>query len=262
MGLKVYKPINSSSRGLVNIDRSSLWKGRPEKSLCASLNRTGGRNSYGRVTCRHRGGGGRRLYRMINFNRKPQDLQGEARRIEYDPCRSAFIALVEYPGGAKQYIIAPDKLKPGDAVGGSEVRVGACMKLAEVPSGVKVHNIELRPGSKAKMVRAAGTFAQVLGLEGNTVSVRLPSGEVKKLPKSCVATIGVVSNSSHMHRNHAKAGRMRWMGRRPIVRGTAMNAVSHKHGGGRGKSKGCHPVSPTGVLAKGYRTRRKKIAKK
>ena len=256
MNLKVYKPINASTRGLINIDRSGLWKGRSEKSLTTRISRTGGRNHYGRITVRHRGGGAKKMYRMVDFRREARDGEGKVARIEYDPNRSAFIALVEY-ADKKKYIIAPDEVKSGSIVGGDEIRPGSCIKLENIPSGTKVHNLELRPGVGARVVRAAGTFARVLGLSDDAVSVRLPSGQIRKLSKKCTAVIGSVSNSAHMHVRLAKAGRKRWMGIRPTVRGVAMNCRDHQHGGGRGKSKGCHPVSPTGVPAKGYKTRKK-----
>jgi large subunit ribosomal protein L2 len=193
---------------------------------------------------------------MVDFRRDAGDAEGRVLRIEYDPCRSAFIALIE-SGDRKSYIIAPEEVEVGSIVGGDEIRPGACVKLADIPSGTKVHNIESRPGVGARIVRAAGTFARVLGLSDDAVSVRLPSGQIKKLSKKCTAIVGSVSNSSHMHVCKAKAGRSRWSGVRPTVRGMAMNSRDHKLGGGRGKAKGCQPVSPWGQLAKGLKTRKK-----
>lgn len=256
MNLKRYRPTNSSTRGLVNIDRSGLWKGGPCRSLVTSFSKSGGRNSVGRVTSWHRGGGAKMLYRNTDFHRAPCDKEATVQRIEYDPNRSAFIALIERDKELK-YIIAPDGVKAGDSVGGDEIRSGSCIKLGNIPSGTFVHNIEMRPGSGACVVRAAGTSAQVLGADGDMVSVRLPSGQIKRFLQGCTAVVGVVSNASHMNRQYAKAGRIRWMGWRPVVRGTAMNAKDHKHGGGRGKAKGCHPVTPWGINTKGFRTRKK-----
>ena len=256
MNLKVYKPINASTRGLINIDRSGLWKGRSEKSLTVRMSRTGGRNHYGRITVRHKGGGAKKMYRMVDFRREAHDGKGKVLRIEYDPNRSAFIALVEY-ADRKKYIIAPDEVKDGSIVGGDEIRPGSCVKLENIPSGTKVHNLELRPGIGARIVRAAGTFARVLGLSDDVVSVRLPSGQTRKLSKKCTAVIGSVSNPAHMHVQYAKAGRKRWLGRRPRVRGVVMNPVDHPMGGGEGRASGGHPRSRKGLPAKGYKTRSK-----
>jgi len=255
--MKVYKPVTSSRRGLVNIDRRHLWKGGPEKSLIERIKRSGGRNNQGRNTAKHRGGGSIRMYRRVDFKRKAHDIEGTISRIEYDPNRSAFIALVEREN-KKQYVVATEDAKPGDKIGGDEVRSGSCLMLSEIPTGTRIHNIEMRPGSGAKLVRSAGVFAQVLGQDGDQVLVRLTSGQIKKLSKKCTAIIGVVSNHDHMNKCDAKAGRSRWKGRRPHVRGMAMNRSEHKMGGGRGHVKGRCSASAKGILAKGFKTRRNK----
>lgn len=256
MNLKYHKPVTSSRRGLVTVDRSNLSKKRPEKSITVRIARTGGRNNYGRITAWHRGGGARKLYRKIDFKRSEKDDISTVESIEYDPNRTAFIALLQRKEG-KAYVIAPDKVKPGDKIGGNEITAGTCMRLSDIPSGTRVHSLELRPSIGARAVRAAGTSAQVLGVDGEFVSVRLPSGQTRKLSKNCTAVIGEVSNSAHANINLAKAGRNRWLGWRPTVRGVAMNSKDHKHGGGRGKAKGCLPVTPWGKITKGLKTRSK-----
>lgn len=256
MNLKYHKPVTQGRRGLVTVDRSHLSKTGPEKSLTVRITRTGGRNNYGRITAWHRGGGARRLYRMVDFKRERHDKAATVRSLEYDPNRTAFIALLEREG-KKSYIVAPDGIRAGDVVGGNEITPGMCATLADIPSGTKVHNIEFRPGMGARAVRSAGTFAQVLGIDGDLVAVRLPSGQIRKLSKQCTAVVGAVSNAAHMNITDAKAGRTRWKGWRPVVRGTAMNSRCHKHGGGRGKAKGCHPVTPWGKKTKGLKTRSK-----
>jgi large subunit ribosomal protein L2 len=255
MNLKYHRPVTSSRRGLVTIDRQHLSKSRPERTLIKRIARTGGRNNYGRVTAWQRGGGARKLYRMVDFRRQKHDAPAMVEGIEYDPNRSAFIALVEREG-AKSYVIAPESIKAGDRIGGGEIAPGTCMQLSEIPSGTRVHNIEFRPGVGARAVRSAGTSAQILGVDGDLVAVRLPSGNIRKLSKQCTAVIGVVSNAAHMNINDAKAGRSRWKGWRPHVRATATNSRDCRGGGGRGRSKGSHPVSPWGQKAKGLKTRR------
>ena len=255
MSLRSYKPITPGLRGRVIVDRSHLHKGKPEKSLTIRIAKSGGRNHRGVITVKHRGGGARKLYRMITFKRQPGDFLGKVERLEYDPNRTANIALVTGPD-KKHYIIATSHMKVGQQIGGSEIVEGTCLPLKEIPSGMRVHNIEIRPNTGACMVRSAGSFAQVLGTDGDKVVLKLPSGQQKKINKNCSAVIGVVSNSDHMNTTRGKAGITALLGRRPHVRGIAMNSRDHKMGGGRGKVKGRHPTSEKGKIAKGGRTRR------
>ena len=263
MTLKKFKPTTSSQRGLTLVDYSSLWKGRPLKSLTSGKKSTGGR-SRGRVTMRHRGGGHKRLYREIDFKRKV--TQSVVERVEYDPNRSAFIALMKSEEDVGySYVIAPDGIKEGDVFLSSsssvEVKTGNSLCLKNIPVGVLVHNIELKIAKGGQLARSAGASAQIMGRDGSYVLVRLPSGEVRKIHGECRATVGVVSNGDRKNRVIAKAGRNRWLGKRPHVRGVAMNPVDHPHGGGEGKtSGGRHPVSPWGQPAKGKKTRNKKKA--
>jgi large subunit ribosomal protein L2 len=261
MSLKTYKPTTPGQRGLVLVNRSSLWKGRPHKGLVKGKKSTGGR-SLGKVTAYQRGGGHKRLYRFIDFKRTFDAAVVE--RIEYDPNRSAFIALVKNDASDYAYVIAPEGLKSGDEVSsgfGVEIKSGNALQLKNAPVGILVHNIELKIGKGGQMARSAGTSAQIMGRDGHYVLLRLPSGEVRKVHGDCMATVGVVSNGDHKNRCLAKAGRSRWLGRRPHVRGVAMNPIDHPHGGGEGKtSGGRHPVSPWGQPAKGYKTRNKKKA--
>ena len=235
----------------------------PEKSLTKPLRRTGGRNNNGRITARHHGGGHKRRYRIIDFKRNKLDIEGTVRTIEYDPNRSCRIALVLYADGERRYILAPGGIKVEDKVIASHSKVplrpGNAMPLAEIPAGIMVHNVELKPGKGGQLARSAGTAARIMAKEGNLVTLKLPSGEPRLVPAACAATVGEVGNKSHETINLGKAGRSRWLGRRPKVRGVAMNPVDHPMGGGEGKSSGGrHPVSPTGIPAKGYRTRKKK----
>ncbi|RME86155.1 MAG: 50S ribosomal protein L2 [Zetaproteobacteria bacterium] len=261
MALKVYKPITNGLRGTVRVDKSGLWKGRPEKSLVVGLPKKAGRNNYGRITAWQRGGGHKRLYRLIDFRRDNFGIPGKVARIEYDPNRTAFIALVHFANGDKRYILAPQGLKPGDVVNQgpeAEIRPGHALPLEKIPTGVMVHNVELKPGKGGQLVRAAGTAAQVMGKEGGKVVLRLPSGEYRRFDGRCMATVGVLSNPDHANETIGKAGRARWLGRRPNVRGVAMNPVDHPHGGGEGRtSGGRHPCTPWGVPTKGYKTRKK-----
>ena len=262
MALKNYKPVTSSQRGLVLVDRSELWKGKPVKALSEGLSRKGGRNNVGRITARRRGGGHKRLYRKIDFKRRKFDVPALVERLEYDPNRSAFIALLKYEDGERSYIIAPQRLKAGDTViaGASvDVKPGNAMPMENIPVGTIIHNIEMRPGKGAQIARAAGTYAQLVGKDSGYAQLRLTSGEARMVPAACIATIGAVSNSDNQNIKKAKAGRNRWFGRRPSVRGVAMNPVDHPHGGGEGRtSGGRHPVTPWGVPTKGKRTRGKK----
>ncbi|MCA9115548.1 MAG: 50S ribosomal protein L2 [Planctomycetaceae bacterium] len=266
MGLRHYKPTSPGRRGASVSDFAEITdpKKRPERSLVVRLTRTGGRNNQGKITSRHRGGGHRRLYRLIDFRRVRDNEPAEVISIEYDPNRSARIALVQYADGEKRYILAPEGLVAGATVESGEEcepNIGNCMPLAKVPLGTTVHNVELRPGRGGQMCRSAGTSAVLNAREGRWAQLTLPSGEVRRVPSQCRATIGEVGNSEHDAVVLGKAGRRRWMGRRPHVRGTAMNPVAHPMGGGEGRnSGGRHPCSPTGKLAKGGHTRKRKKA--
>ncbi|MFT6083274.1 MAG: large subunit ribosomal protein L2 [Alphaproteobacteria bacterium] len=259
--LKQFKPTTPGNRGLVLVDKSKLYKGSSCKKLTVSLNKKSGRNNTGRVTLRGRSGGAKKLYRIIDFKRSKYDIPAIVDRIEYDPNRTAFIALITYQDGEQSYIIAPDKLKVGDTIISSskvDVVVGNSSSLSSLPVGTIVHNVEVKIAKGAQYCRSAGTYAQILGRDGKNVIVKLSSGEVRLIDGRCRATIGVVSNSDHSNQNLGKAGRRRHMGRRPIVRGVAMNPIDHPHGGGEGRtSGGRHPVSYTGV-PKGKKTVRKK----
>lgn len=264
MALVTYKPTSPSRRELVTVDRSELHKGGPEKSLVAPMKRTGGRNNTGRITVRHIGGGHKRKYRVVDFKRGKQDMWAEVVRLEYDPNRTAFIALLQYEDGEKTYILAPQRLKAGDRIiAGSKVDIlpGNALPLKSIPVGTIVHNIELKPGKGGQIARSAGAYAQLIGKDAGYVMIRLASGEQRKILESCMATIGAVSNQDHSNENLGKAGRKRWMGVKPTVRGVAMNPVDHPHGGGEGRtSGGRHPVSPWGLPTKGKRTRQPKKA--
>lgn len=261
MALKFYKPVTPGSRGLVLVDKSALWKGRPHKSLVSGKTPTSGRNVHGHITAWHRCGGHKKLYRFIDFVRNKVGIEATVERIEYDPNRTAFIALVKYDDGEYSYILAPQKLAAGDKIVAgdkTDVKVGNCMKLINMPVGTMVHNIEFRIGKGAQFARAAGTFGQIVGRDSGMVIVKLSSGEVRLINGECRATIGVVSNPDQKNVNLGKAGRSRWMGWRPVNRGAAMNPVDHPHGGGEGKSKsGRQLVTPWGKPTKGYKTRRK-----
>jgi large subunit ribosomal protein L2 len=261
MALKNYKPVTPGTRGLVLLDRSSLWKGRPYKTLTCGKSTTGGRNVHGHITAWHRGGGHKKLHRFVDFLRNKVDVEAIVERIEYDPNRTAFIALVKYVDGEYSYIIAPQRLSAGDRIISSDktdVKVGNCMKMINVPIGTIVHNIELQVGKGAQYARSAGVYGQVVGRDSGRVIVKLSSGEVRLINGECRATIGAVSNPDQKNMVLGKAGRSRWLGRRPVNRGSAMNPVDHPHGGGEGKTKsGRHPVTPWGKLTKGYKTRRK-----
>ncbi len=262
MPIKQYKPTTPGRRGMTSTDLSEISRSKPEKSLLRPLKSTGGRNHSGRTTSRFRGGGHKRRYRLIDFKREKEDVPAEVVSIEYDPNRSARIALLEYEDGEKRYILAPERLSVGTQVmssEGAEPRPGNCMPLGRVPLGMFVHNVELQPGKGGQMVRSAGAAAQVSAREGKYVHLILPSGEVRKALARCRATIGRVGNLEHQNVKLGKAGRSRWKGRRPHVRGTAQNPVSHPMGGGEGRrAGGRHPCSPTGVLAKGGKTRNRK----
>lgn len=268
MSLKHHNPTSPGRRGLISVDKSALWKGRPVKSLVCSKKKTGGRNNQGRVTCRSRGGGSRQLYRLVAFNRRPKEGHIDVtcvERFEYDPNRNAFLALLSNKDETSpelSYIVASAGMKVGQVLYSGEsceIREGNCVPLFRIPSGTLVHNIELKIGKGAQLARSSGAYAQVMGQDSDYVLLRLPSGEVRRVHKNCWATIGVVCNADHRNICLAKAGRNRWLGRRPHVRGVAMNPVDHPLGGGEGRtSGGRHPVSPQGQNAKGLRTRSKK----
>ena len=260
MALKTFKPYTKSRRGTVIVDKKDLWKGSPYKALTVGQTSTGGRNNYGRITSRHKGGGHRNKYRIIDFNRSKKGSKGIVERIEYDPNRTAYIALIKYEDEVRNYIICPQNLKIGDTVSSgkdSEIKVGNCLELKDIPQGTSIHNIELVPGNGGKMARSAGSSATLTGYDGEHAIIRLASGETRKVRSDCVATIGVVSNPDQKNIKVGKAGRNRWKGIRPQTRGVAMNPVDHPHGGGEGKTSGGRsPVSPWGQSAKGLKTRR------
>ena len=263
MGLKAYKPTTSSRRGMTIVTTEELTKKRPEKGLTSFHLRTGGRNNDGRTTVRFRGAGHRRLYRTIDFRRDKVGISAKVSALEYDPNRSARIALLTYKDGEKRYILAPIGLQIGDVLqsgSDAEVRTGNALPLSNMPLGTTIHNIELKPGKGGQLIRSAGGFAQVMGRDGDYVQVRLKSGEMRRVLASCMATVGQVGNLDHENINVGKAGRNRWLGRRPHVRGVVMNPVDHPHGGGEGKSGqgNPHPVSPWGLPTKGYKTRQNK----
>ena len=263
MPTRKLKPDTPSRRYMSVSTFEEITKSRPEHKLTTALRKTGGRNNHGRITSRRRGGGHRRRYRIIDFKRNRFDSPAIIESIEYDPNRSPRIALVKYEDGEKKYIIAPEGLKVGDKIISSKknqipFKTGNAMPLGKIPEGLLVHNIELKPGKGAQIARSAGSYARLMATEGGMVTLKLPSGELRMVSEQCIATIGTVGNKSHENISIGKAGRSRWMGRRPKVRGVAMNPVDHPHGGGEGKSSGGrHPVSPWGVPAKGYRTRKK-----
>ncbi len=261
MGIKFYKPTSPGRRGGSVLDRAELTRQTPEKSLLAPLKKTGGRNNHGRVTAWHRGGGAKRRYRIIDFKREKESVPAKVAHIEYDPNRTAYIALLHYADGEKRYILWPKGLKQGDVVTAgpdSEPKVGCSMKLENIPLGMTLHNIELRPGQGAKMARSAGASARLAAREGAYALIVLPSGELRRIHVTCRATIGEVGNSDHQNVKLGKAGRSRHLGRRPHVRGVAMYPAAHPHGGGEGRTMGKHPVSPWGKPAKGQKTRNRR----
>ncbi len=266
MALKTYNPTTPGQRGLILVDRSALHKGKPVKTLTEGLTKSGGRNNSGRITARRRGGGHKRSYRIIDFKRRKWDMAATVERLEYDPNRTAFIALIKYEDGELAYIIAPQRLGVGDKVIAGEkvdVKPGCAMPLRSVPIGSIIHNIEMKPGKGGQIARSAGAFAQIVGRDQTYAIIRLGSGEQRLIHGDCMATIGAVSNPDQSNIKLAKAGRNRWMGKRPSVRGVAMNPVDHPHGGGEGKtSGGRHPVTPWGKSTKGKRTRSNKSSDK
>ncbi len=259
MGIRVYKPTSPGRRNSSVNDYAELTRDKPEKTLCKRIKKSGGRNHSGKTTVRFRGGGARRIYRVIDFKRNKDGIDAKVVAVEYDPNRTCHVALLEYADGEKRYILAPNGLKVGEKLESGpkvEPKPGNCMPLATIPVGLEVHNIELNPGQGGKIVRSAGSVARLSAKEGKVAHIILPSGEMRMIPLACRATIGQIGNTDHQHVRIGKAGRKRHMGRRPHVRGKAMNPVAHPLGGGEGRSNGGrHPCSPTGVLAKGGKTR-------
>ncbi len=266
MALKKSNPTSPGTRQLILVDRSGLWKGKPEKALTEGLNKTGGRNNYGRVTSWQRGGGHKRRYRVVDWKRDKTGIEGTVVRLEYDPNRTAFIALIEYADGEKRYIIAPQRLHEGDKVMAGEdadIKPGNALPLKNLPVGTIIHNIEMKPGKGGQLIRSAGTYAQLVGRDQGYAQIKLSSGELRVVRQECMATVGAVSNPDHMNTSKGKAGRNRWLGKRPHVRGVAMNPIDHPLGGGEGRtSGGRHPVTPWGKPTKGYKTRKNKATDK
>ena len=259
MALKSFKPYTKSTRGTVLVNKEGLWRGKPYKPLTSVNNSSKGRNNLGRITSRNHGGGHKQKYREIDFYRKKLDLIGEVERIEYDPNRSCYIMLIKFEDGEKFYYLAPQKIKVGDKIqngSNSEIKIGNCLPLRDIPVGINIHNVELQPGAGGKIARAAGASVTISGIDGNYSIIKMTSGEVRKIDSRSVATIGVLSNPDQKNIKIGKAGRSRWLGRRPHTRGVVMNPVDHPHGGGEGRTAGGrHPVSPTGQSAKGLKTR-------
>ena len=266
MALKKYKPTSPGQRGLVLVDRSGLYKGKPVKALTEGLTKSGGRNNHGRITVRFRGGGHKRSYRVVDFKRAKADVPATVERLEYDPNRTAFIALVKYADGDLAYILAPQRLAVGDTVVSGhrvDVKPGNAMPLSNIPVGTIVHNVEMKPGKGGQIARSAGTYVQLVGRDQGYALLRLSSGEQRMVPGTCMASIGAVSNPDHSNITIAKAGRNRWLGKKPHVRGVVMNPVDHPHGGGEGRtSGGRHPVTPWGKPTKGKKTRSNKSTDK
>jgi len=262
MALKHFKPTTPSQRGLVLVDRSELWKGKPEKALTEGLRKKGGRNNTGRITARRIGGGHKRRYRIIDFKRIKHDVVGVIERLEYDPNRTAFIALIAYEDGERAYILAPQRVSVGDKVVSgvqADIKPGNAMPMKNIPVGTIIHNVEMKPGKGGQIARSAGTYVQLIGKDQGYAQLRLSSGELRMVLSECMATIGAVSNPDQQNIKLGKAGRNRWLGKRPSVRGVAMNPIDHPHGGGEGRtSGGRHPVTPWGKPTKGKRTRSNK----
>ncbi len=266
MALKTFKPTTPSQRQLVLVDRSELYKGKPVKGLTEGKHSTGGRNNNGRITVRWRGGGHKRAYRLVDFKRIKQDVPAVVERLEYDPNRTAFIALIRYEDGELSYILAPQRLAVGDSVVAgrqADIKPGNAMPLQAMPVGTIVHNVEMRPGKGGQIARSAGTYAQYVGRDSGYAILRLNSGEQRLVHQNCMATVGAVSNPDHANVSIGKAGRKRWLGRRPHNRGVTMNPIDHPHGGGEGRtSGGRHPVTPWGFPTKGKKTRNNKRTQK
>jgi large subunit ribosomal protein L2 len=266
MALKTYKPVTPSLRQLVIVDRTGLWKGKPVKALTRGKTETGGRNNHGHITAHHRGGGHKRRLRLVDFKRRKFNVAATVERLEYDPNRSGFIALIKYSDGELAYILAPQRLKAGDEVMSGDrvdIKPGNAMPMANMPVGTIVHNVELKKGRGGQLARSAGTYAQLVGKDAGYAQLKLNSGELRLVPAECLATVGAVSNPDNQNTVVGKAGRTRWLGKRPVVRGVAMNPVDHPHGGGEGKSSGGrHPVTPWGKPTKGKKTRKNKSTDK
>ena len=262
MALKTHNPTTPSRRGLVLVDRAGLWKGKPEKSLTEGLRNKGGRNNNGRITARRRGGGHKRRYRIIDFKRLKHDIEATVLRLEYDPNRTAFIALIKYADGELSYILAPQRLREGDKIISGDtvdIKPGNAMPMQNIPVGTIIHNVEMKVGKGGQIARSAGTYAQIIGKDQGYAQLRLSSGELRMVRAECMATVGAVSNPDQQNIKLGKAGRKRWLGKRPSVRGVAMNPIDHPHGGGEGRtSGGRHPVTPWGKPTKGKRTRSNK----
>ena len=262
MSLKTFKPYTKSQRNTVLVAKSNLWKGKPYKALTAKKRASKGRNNMGRITSRNLGGGHKQRYRQVDFYRKKINMTAKVERIEYDPNRSCYIMLVKFEDGEKFYYLAPQNIKVGDTVQNGtniEIKKGNCMPLSEIPSGINIHNVEIQPGAGGKIARSAGTSVTISGIDGNYSTIKMTSGEIRKIDSRAMATIGILSNPDQKNINIGKAGRSRWLGRRPHTRGVVMNPVDHPLGGGEGKSAGGrHPVSPTGIPAKGLKTRNNK----
>src|SRR3954449_3561796 len=266
MALKQYKPTSPARRGLILVDKSALWKGKPVKALTEGKRKTGGRNNKGHVTSRGIAGGHKQRYRYIDFKRRKWDMAATVERLEYDPNRTAFIALVKYEDGELAYIIAPQRLAPGDSIVAGrkvDVKPGNAMELGQMPVGTIVHNVEMKPGKGGQIARSAGTYAQYVGRDQGWAILRLNSGEQRRVHGTCLATVGAVSNQDHANTSIGKAGRNRWLGKKPVNRGVTMNPVDHPHGGGEGRtSGGRHPVTPWGKPTKGKKTRSNKATDK
>ena len=262
MALKTYNPTTPGRRGLVLVNRAGLWKGKPEKSLTEGLRNKGGRNNNGRITARRRGGGHKRRYRIIDFKRLKHDVEATVLRLEYDPNRTAFIALIKYADGELSYILAPQRLREGDKIISGDtvdIKPGNAMPMQNIPVGTIIHNVEMKVGKGGQIARSAGTYTQIIGKDQGYVQLRLNSGELRMVRAECMATVGAVSNPDQQNIKLGKAGRKRWLGKRPSVRGVAMNPIDHPHGGGEGRtSGGRHPVTPWGKPTKGKRTRSNK----
>ena len=262
MALKTYNPTTPGRRGLVLVDRAGLWKGKPEKSLTEGLRNKGGRNNNGRITARRRGGGHKRRYRIIDFKRLKHDVEATVLRLEYDPNRTAFIALIKYADGDLSYILAPQRVREGDKIISGDtvdIKPGNAMPMQNIPVGTIIHNVEMKVGKGGQIARSAGTYAQIIGKDQGYAQLRLNSGELRMVRAECMATVGAVSNPDQQNIKLGKAGRKRWLGKRPSVRGVAMNPIDHPHGGGEGRtSGGRHPVTPWGKPTKGKRTRSNK----
>ena len=259
MALKTYKPYTKSTRGTILIDKSGIWKGKPFKPLTSVNNASKGRNNLGRITSRNHGGGHKQKYRKIDFYRRKFNVKGEVERIEYDPNRTCYIMLVKFDDGERFYYLAPQNIKKGDKIENgpnSEIKIGNCLPLQDIPVGIDIHNVEIQPGAGGKIARAAGSSVTISGIDGNYSIIKMSSGEIRRIDSRSMATIGVLSNPDQKNIKIGKAGRSRWLGRRPHTRGVVKNPVDHPHGGGEGKSAGGrHPVSPTGQSAKGLKTR-------